>query len=191
MTREEAMIYLPVEDGQDIHDAYEEQLFTAKQFFLNRFPIAKVMNGRLEKLRRVHKAYLILGGHSDVFEPIEIDALVSRTSISEAFSEYNRSRNILKIELNRSKSVPQIDWIMRQSFNVTRNYALLWRVEERAMENIIVGKEPDPMEILSAIKDVESTRHLSFDDLSSLDEENPLKREAKRLSLWLKMEGNE
>jgi len=191
MTEEEAAIYLPLLDGQSVREAYEEHLFTAKQFFLSRFPISKVFNGRMEKLRRIHEAYLFFGGQSQVFESIFVPFDVKSSSVMATFNAYNLTRNKLKIELNRSLCVLQLEGVLNQMFKITKEYAILWQMEKGNFNNVIIGKEPDPMEILSALHEAGGARDLTFGDLSGLDEENPLKREAKRLSLWLKMENNE
>ena len=191
MTKEEAVIYLSIEDGQDLYGAYEEHLFKAKQFFLNRFPISKVFNGKLDKLLRMHEAFVLLGGENKEFEKNSVDFEFESSSILETFNAFNQTRSKLRIELNSSDSFPQVKWVIEETIKMTLAYAKRWQIKDEDLVSVKVSQEPDPMELLSALKVNESRNALSFRDLSGLDEENSLKREAKRLSLWLKMENNE
>jgi hypothetical protein len=192
MTREEALIYLPLNEGDQLIEIYEDKLFEFKQFFLTRFPIPLVVYARLKKLRLVHQAYIILGGERQKPSDYIHNYIGSEDSIRKTFAEFQVVRNELKMLIHSAKHGPDLDAFVIQLLAATEVYAEYWRMNEvLESEGISVGKEPDPMDLLTAINDFESDGNRSFDDLWKFEGENPLKSEAKRLSLWLKFERND
>lgn len=189
MTREEALIYLPAQDEEERDEQYEEKLFELKQFFLNRFPVSKVIRTRLDKMYKVEIAFKALGGELiTMAEPISMD-LPNFPSLPLAFDWYHRQRNALRLRLNAAQSVLEIESYLDQLLRLTKHYATFWEIELNVHDaQLIIGKEPDPMEIQEAFKEFGNDEQLTSDSLARLADENCLKVEAKRLTRWLVLE---
>ena len=56
---------MPIDEEADLQEIYDEKLFELKQFFLNRFPMSKLINARLAKFLKEEKAFTVLGGEGD------------------------------------------------------------------------------------------------------------------------------
>lgn len=193
MTKEEALIYLPTDEEGDLQDVYEEKLFELKQFFLNRFPVSKLINGRLAKFQKVEEAFETLGG------VVAIDKEVNRvdwpefSSISDLYSWYNREKSFLRLRLSASQSYSEVKQTLNEYVHVTKHYAKYWLVpvDEKDSAALKIGVEPDAMMIQHALNELSNLEKIDSEYILSLPDENSLKSEAKRLSLWLNFESNE
>lgn len=193
MNREEALIFLPIDEENDVQDLYDEKLFEMKQFFLSRFPMTKLINARLSKFRKVEDAYLALGGViADVVSP-KIKTYPSFDSIHEVFKWYNLEKNSVRLQLSSAKSLNEITNILNQYMQTTREYATYWQVpiHEIDQSTIKLGVEPNPMDLQSELNALSGKEKLNSEYILTLPDENCLKSEAKRLSLWLNFEINE
>ncbi len=191
MNREEALIYLPMDDENDLVDLYDEKLFEAKQFLLSRFPISKVIKARITKLHKVETAYQTLGGiiiELKYFDPIELPHL---KSIREAFHWYNQQKNRLRLQLSGAKSAGEIASVLDELLTLTRHYAEAWpnMGAERSAE-LKMNEESNPMDIQAELDRTNADFSLDLNQILSLPNDNVLKCEAKRLSLWLNFENN-
>lgn len=193
MNREEALIYLPVDDENDAQDLYEEKLFELKQFFLNRFPMTKVINARLSKFGKIEEAYRALGG--DISElsnvvPVNYPAF---DSMHDLYSWYNREKNVLRLQLSSAGFLSEVARVLNDYILTTRHYATYWKgpVNEIDGSEIKLGIEPNPMDIQSALNALSDQEKLNSEYIFSLPDKNCLKSEAKRLSLWLNFESDE
>ena len=75
---------------------------------------------------------------------------------------------------------------------MTKHYASYWQLPIHEKDAaIMMGKEPDPMTIQEALSELSAIEKITSEYISTLPDENVLKSEAKRLSLWLKFETNE
>lgn len=189
MNREEALIYLPAQDDDERDDLYEDKLFECKQFFINRFPIGKVIKSRISKLLKLEEAYIALGGIVKPFSVTERQDFPKFQSIQHAFSWYHSQRNALKLNLNGAQSAREIEEILTLILEVTKRYAQEWELELLATDPLAISsQEPDPMELQAAFKQFENGEQISRACLAELADDQLLKMEAKRLSRWLKSE---
>lgn len=194
MTEEEAKLFLSVEDNDEIVDVYEEKLFELKQFFLNRFPVTKLIRSKLASFEKVETAYRVLGGDVEIthrqgeqFFPNAFD------SLKEVFTWYYQQKNTVRLQIMAAQSHDDLAQVMKQYVQVAQYYAKQWEVslQEEDKVGIAIGSEPDPMDIQTELNRHE-TEGKDFETfILSLPNENCLKSEAKRLSLWLKFESNE
>ena len=53
MTREEALLYLPEQDGESLEDRFEQVLFEIKQSFSTKTPVSKLISNKLRRLERI------------------------------------------------------------------------------------------------------------------------------------------
>lgn len=193
MTVEEALIYLPVDDANDAQDLYEEHLFELKQFFLNRFPVTKLINSRLTKFKKIEEAYIALGGQRATFSQVTSKEYPIFDSMHSLYSWYNVEKNTIRLQLSSANSHDEVAFILNNYIELTRFYASFWqvKVEERDKSIIKIGVEPNPMDLQEAMNALSDHQTLDAEYIFSLPEDNCLKSEAKRLSLWLNFEMNE
>jgi len=193
MTQEEALIYLPIDEEDDLQDAYDEKLFELKQFFLSRFPMSKLIDARLTKFSKIEEAFVALGGiaNDDGFS-VQSDT-PKFDSILAAHKWYNQKKNAIRLELSNASSFNKVEKVLEKYLEVTKHYAKSWLipVEQEANSSLSISKEPDPMSIEEAFNELSDLELINSDYISTLPDENVLKSEAKRLSLWLKFEMNE
>ena len=194
MTQEEAVIYLPIDEENDLQDLYDEKLFELKQFFLNRFPMSKLINARLTKFQNVEEAFTVLGGTVEVggLEMSNID-LPEFNSIHDLYIWFNQEKNSLRLRLSSAQSYNQVRYVLDEYLRITVHYSKYWRipVDEKDMGMIKIGVEPNPMDIQSALTEISTIEKLDAKHILTLPDENSLKSEAKRLSLWLNFESDE
>lgn len=193
MTREEALIYLPVDEDNDAQDLYEEKLFELKQFFLSRFPMTKLINARLAKFEMIESAYRELGGEIPDVAPIKDKVYPKVDSIQALFSWYHLEKNSVLLQLSAAKSMLEVKNILNEFVTLTRFYASHWRVEVDSKDEMAIklSVEPNPMDIQSALSALSDLKIVDAEYIFSLPDDNCLKSEAKRLSLWLNFEMNE
>jgi len=186
---EEAKIYLPVLEGDDLVDVYEEKLFEYQQFFASKMPINKLFISRLQRLEKLHEAFETLGGKTTSSNFESLVWRISEGTIREVFNQYHHIRGEANVHLLSARSAKDIATLSMKVLEFTQHYAQIWCVFEDNvdLEDIKVTQEPDPMDLLKAIKDLEARDVKSFNQLPGLEEENLVLREAKRLTLWSKM----
>lgn len=191
MTRNEALLHLPVEEGELLSEAYEEKLFYWKKFFVNRFPVAKLFHKKIHQLHQLERAYEVLGGVNEG-NSIEIQLNIKFSDeLKPAFHQFTRERNALKTLLFQARTAVDIIEIVRALLRLTEAYAEVWRLHGVSTDGSIISKELDPMDLLAALEDAERNGVITSDDITKLPEDHAVRNEAKRLSLWMKMNGHE
>ena len=193
MNREEALIFLPVDDENDAQDLYEEKLFEMKQFFLSRFPLTKVINARLSKFEKIEEAYRALGGEIPSYVHVASVEYPSFDSIHDLYTWYNKQKNLLRLQLSSAGFLSEVTGVLQDYILTTSHYAKNWKVpvNEKDQLAIKLGIEPNPMDIQAALNALSDQKKMNSDYILSLPDENCLKSEAKRLSLWLNFESDE
>jgi hypothetical protein len=193
MTKEEALIYLPVEDEDDLQDLYDEQLFELKQFFLNRFPMSKLINSRLKKFEKVELAFVTLGGTiPGILESSKV-SFPEFESLKGAYLWYNREKNAIRLRLSSAQSGKEVQAVLEEYISLTKHYAEQWKlpVDAENTAGLKIAVEPNPMDIQEALDALSDEEIINSVFILTLPDENLLKSEAKRLSLWLNFESNE
>ena len=112
MTREDALLYLPFEDEDELEDLYEDKLFEFKQKVLVAAPSTKLYQYHLTKLSKVHAAYLHLTASANPERTIEYTAKVNQDSLISAWRDFNRNKNELKLKLVNTFSFSDIEFIL-------------------------------------------------------------------------------
>jgi len=188
MTASEAQLYLPVSENESLEEAFDEKLFEWKIFFVNRFPVTKLYLKKVDQLHLLQEAYNVLGGENNT-EPTKSQISVSFSSnLKEAFQQYSEIRNQIKVRLFAAKSAKEIAGCAMDMVQLTRDYASVWRLEDADLNDVIVSKEFDPMDLLNALNDAEKSGVMTVNQISDLPADHLLINEAKRLSLWIKMD---
>jgi hypothetical protein len=189
LTEEEALIYLPIENRDDLVDFYEEKLFEYQQFFASRMPINKLYISRLSRLEKLHEAFVALGGKTTSSDFDKLNWDLRGTHVREVFNDYHKIKGQANVLVLSARSAKDIAILSEKMLQLTRDYSKHWNIVNDSFnyDGIVVSKEPDPMDILKSITEFESNGMSLFSEILKLDESSILMMEAKRLSLWLKM----
>src|SRR5690554_4428521 len=191
MNKEQARLFFPHSPEDDLEDLWEQRLFEQKQFFLTHPPIRKVWKARLNRLTQQYKAYSILIQQPE--EEVTNDIILINENLFPndfiaAFHAFHALRNQYKAKLLQAQTLNEINNIVHQWLNTEWQFAKHWSLPESEHHEIEVirSKEPDPMELLKALKDTEKT--IQSSSLSILKENynnlnESIQKEVKRLTL--------
>ena len=187
MTQQEASGILQVDEDNDLYDAYDEQLFEYRKFFLSKAPVSKLFEARIAKMEKLQQAFEILGGTAPQGSIVSHVPLVSQPVILDSYQAFQQAKNRLKTQLSNTRSVPELTAVVRMLVQLEHDNAGFWAAESME-EDVLVSKEPDPMYLLEAIKQYESQGGKTFAQLKNLENNPPvlLVQEMKRLSLLFK-----
>jgi hypothetical protein len=182
MTTNEASAILGTYD--ELQDAFEFQLFDYKKQLLLLAPIDKLIAPKLKKIKQLQDAYLTLGGEIESITVTTYELITPTKDLLESYTIYQNVRNGLKRSIANSSSYEEIENYCQYLVAYEKMYASCWFTDEvNSLE--IVSKEPDPMEVLKAIREYNENGGFTFEDLK-FDKNNPpavLIKERNRLSL--------
>lgn len=199
MTKREALLFFPFDDLEDeIEEVYEGVLFEYKLFFQSKVPIRKVFCSKIHKLKKMHEAFLVLGGKIESVN-LELDLKLTNGSMLDVFNQYQRLRNSIKARLLSVETAIELEQIIIHYLLLEEEYRIHWpHIELDEGEQISVSVEPDSMLLLKALKELDLDKTVNFNDLESKSAEkkennslNIILMEAKRLSLLRKMDEHE
>lgn len=185
----QAKIYFSnFENEDELDDLFEGEVFKIKQFLISNFPTSKVFKAKLEKLKKLESAYTVLGGSQ---KNAELQSLIpvefTESDLLDSFKSYSVILRTFRLNILKSYSVQDLERLVDLLIVETRSYAKCWRIESDELIKVPISKSPDEMSLLknfslSGVKNVQ--------EVSKLNRDNELYKEAIRLSLWLKLEGN-
>lgn len=186
MTKSEAKIFFPFNEGDDLEELWEQRFFEQKQFFLTRPPIEKVFQSRIAKLLKQYDAYLLLGGDAVKNVPIDFkEETAFEESVLASYRLFHNYRNTFKSQVLQAQHPDQLAKVINAWTSMEKEYHKLWsnEVSKSNEVQVALSKEPDPMEVLKAIKEV-GDEELTFNDLYSRYALLPelLQNEVKRLT---------
>ncbi len=188
---ENAHLYFPFEEDDDLYDLYEERLFEDKQFFTSRAIFDSVFKKRLEKMGKREKAFRFLTQSKiPEFQVRDIEWQKS-SNLPEAYRAFQSVKSILFQEIYTSKTVGELMHWVKQLMQVHQHYVAQMASENIPKEEIIfISKEPEPTELSQAILSFEKAGGKTILDIETLTFEGKeiLLAESKRLSLWRQKE---
>ncbi len=189
MTLAEAKIILGIDSQEDAFDAFEEQLFALKQFFVTKPILQTTFRAKLKKLKQLQNALAVF--EIEFKQPskvIELD-LINVIEFSSVFKEVQLLKNNLKLAINRSNNPFEIKEYVERLLELAKNYYRCWKINATFDTSaVILSKEPDPMELLAAIQAANSAGINTFEELvENLNQQNAaisvLQLEAARCSM--------
>lgn len=186
MTSEEAKAFLSLHDIEDIDDRYDEMLFEQKQYFLSKAPIHKVFESRLNKVRKISSAFEVLYQKQ---EPSIIESnqkMEFSDEVKLAFDAYESWKTTIKFKISASRTFSELINTIGNYLKGVEEYQNKWLSNMSIDAEVVLGKEPDVMEMLQAIKEFEENGHKYFSDIENLKGNNLLLKEMKRVSLLFK-----
>jgi hypothetical protein len=184
MTREEA-IRLLGGDEDVVADEYEQKLFEFKQYFLSKPLVSKLYEGQFKKLAKLELAGRVLGltGEPTKFTDSSMDF---SDDILLSFSHYESEKARVKARVVNCKTAHELIFWTGCMLKIQKAYLRLWpETAELNLDEIVIGREPDPMELLNDMKELRRMGTLKFDQLSisSCETLVTFYNEWKRLSL--------
>jgi hypothetical protein len=191
MTKTEALHLFQLDDAfdeDDLIDLYEEKIFEFKQYFLSKTPIFKLFESKISKLEKVGNAYNILTNIKVEFTETKLEFNGSQAEILANYLHFQAEKNRMKTKISNSENASEtIHWV-HQLLDLEKINAKIWFSETEIDANILVSKEPNPMEILEGIKIYQQNGGINFHQLKKLENNPPeiLIQEMKRLSLLFK-----
>jgi hypothetical protein len=185
MTQKEALIYIDSLSGEDLEDAVEMKLFESKQYFLTKPIISKLYAIQFKKMDRLAQAVEVLGIRNSDYQgdPFEI---VFDSKLIEAFRQYEKMKADLKLKVIHSSSVNELKSIALLLLKVQFQYISMWpSLPEEILNDTLISKDPDPMDLLNELNNLQKLDVLNFQELNlSISETSvTLFNEWKRLSL--------
>lgn len=192
MTKSEARLYLPESESESLEEIYEQKLFEWKNFFVNRFPVSKLYQKKIEQLKLLQTAFNVLSEEKPAESVVGVDFSKSFDSnLKLAFHQYAQGRNAIKARLFAARSAEEIAFCAESLLEITRSYARVWKQSDIDTTGVVVSKEPDPMDLLNALNNAEEIGVEKIGQIDMLPVDHMVKNEAKRLSLWIKMDKDE
>ncbi len=191
MTKTEALHEFQLDntfDEDDLIDLYEEKIFEFKQYFLSKTPIFKLFESKLSKLEKIGNAYSLLTNSNVEFTETKLEFNGSQTDILANYLHFQEEKNRMKTKISNSDNALELVSWVKNLLELEKMNAQQWFSEIEIDANILVSKEPNPMEILEGIKIYQQNSGFNFDQLKKLENNPPeiLIQEMKRLSLLFK-----
>jgi hypothetical protein len=191
MTKTEALHEFQLNDAfdeDDLIDLYEEKIFEFKQYFLSKTPIFKLFESKLSKLEKIGIAYNLLTNINVEFTETKLEFNGSQLEILANYLYFQEEKNRIKTKISNSENALELVSWVKNLLELEKTNAQHWFSEIEIDANILVSKEPNPMEILEGIKIYQQNSGFNFDQLKKLENNPPeiLIQEMKRLSLLFK-----
>lgn len=187
MTNKEALAILGITNPDEFEDAFEERLFELKQYFLTKPLISKLYRSQAEKIVHLCQAAYHFGPEIHQDSLVVSEQWVGFTGeIVHDYLAFEKHRSSFKERLMKTSDGGRIAQLADQLLEIQEEYLALW--PEIKCEGVILGKEPDPMELLSGINELQKIGIYRFEQLNDQMLEIPsvLLNEWKRLSLLSK-----
>lgn len=189
MTIQEAFDFLGIDQPDEVEDAFEERLFELKHYFLTKPVLSKLYSAQLKKVDRLFevaghlKIELVANVKASKLSPVQFQGEIVKDFL--AYEEARAQFKSLLVQVNEHDGITQL---VHQLLAIQKDYLAQW--PENSDQHSVIGKEPDPMELLTAIKEMYKNGMIRFDQLaeSSIALPPAFLNEWKRLSLLSKKE---
>lgn len=184
MTREEALSYLGGEEGSLIEE-FEQKLFDFKQYFLTKPIISKLYRAQFGKMAVLEQAGMIFRLENKC-EQIDFSLPIFSDELISSFTLFESEKAKVKTRIINCSLVSELNLWAEALLALQESYIRLWPVSsELNLGETVIGKEPDPMDLLNDIKELSGKGINRFNDLtiSSCETLVTLLNEWKRLSL--------
>lgn len=185
MTSAEALNWLGADDPEDALDLFEEKLFELKQYFLQKPIISKLYLAQIRKIKTFSEVAFALGFTSDENdEKLQDGEFDFSENIIESVSHFEKLRSRFRLSVSSTLSPLDLEREVLQIVEIQQLFLKKWP-EIEVEDDTIISREPDPMELLMALRTAQERGISHFSDLRQSGTELPeaLLNEWKRLSL--------
>jgi hypothetical protein len=175
----EALAFLGISDLSEVESRKSELLFDAKQFFTKQPIINQVFHHRITKLKHQYEALLIVTNEPERIKQLEVrgesqngnedededeDGNENQNLIDQ-FNAFHAEKNMLYGSIYSAKSIVELIGYVGQLLQAYDSFIELWDCPLEADSNVIIGKEPDVMDVLNALKQLEELDIFTIGDL--------------------------
>jgi hypothetical protein len=191
-----ARLFFPYEEGDDLFDLYEERLFEDKQFFTTKPLITKVFEARIAKIRKRETAFRAL---TNTEIPVEQNFCISwevAHNLPDAYRLFQSIKSKLFLDIYSAKNGIELTNVVTRIFEPYDFYVQHFISNQEhfaailAHQNVLMSQEPEPSAFAIAITNFEAVGGRKIEDAIELEfaGKELVLLEAKRLSLWRQKE---
>lgn len=196
MNATEALAFLGIFDLSEVEARKSELLFEAKQFFTKQPIIRQVFQHKITKLKHQYEALLLLTNSpeqvSDQEMSDEDDKKKEEQNLMNQFNAFQAQKTKLYRSIYSAKSIVELIGYVEQLLEAYDGFLELWDWPFESDSDVLIGKEPDVMDVLNALKELDELRIFTIGDLRQQRERCPviLKNELFRMSALKKRNEN-
>jgi hypothetical protein len=192
MDKEEALLHLPLDQHDDLEDIYDERLYDLRQFFILNVPTSKVFNAKIVLLEKIQSAYAVLGGGTKNAPVSKVEMLDYSTDVvRDLVRIFHENSSKLKTSAIGASTVPELISVANRMLENMRSYASCWKLELPVSAlGIKITQPSDSVELLIELERLNKSGFSKTGEISQLNSESLVYKEAIRLSLWNKLERN-
>ena len=127
MNKQQAILLLGLEKGfdhEDLVDAFENKLFEIKSYFLNQYPLPKLVNTRYKKISQLFEAKCCLQDKEFEFKEIKYFPIEFEVgNIKDFFKSYESKLADCRVKLNASFSDTLFGFVS-EYYSIQKSYYL-------------------------------------------------------------------
>ena len=184
MIKQEASIFLGIEDFESFEEALEFRLFELKQQLISKPCIPQLLQARLSKLKQLKEACRALEFEikSTTIE-LKINEL-NIYSLIDCFNSFQKNKNIILARLFSNLTIDLMEISINLLLENLKVWSKLWpKIPILEDEKILLSKELESMEFYQVLKELKQVNVLNFNDLDFTQLPENLNHEIKRLNL--------
>jgi hypothetical protein len=184
VTKQEASIFLGIEDFESYEEALEYQLFELKQQLISKPCVPQLLQARLLRLKQLKEACRVIElKNENVNLKLEINEL-DYSSLIDCFNSYQKNKNLILARLSSNLSINLLEVSINLLIENLKVWSNLWpKTTILEGEKILLSKELESMEFYQALKELKKGNVLNFNDLKNVDLPKNLNHELMRLNL--------
>lgn len=197
MNATEALAFLGIFDLSEVEARKSELLFEAKQFFTKQPIIRQVFQRKISKLKHQYEALLLLTNSPEQVSDRELsdeddNKKKEEQNLMNQFNAFQAQKTKLYRSIYSAKSIVELISYVEQLLEAYDGFLELWDWPFESDSDVLIGKEPDVMDVLNALKQLEDLRIFTIGDLCQQRERCPviLKNELFRMSALKKRNEN-
>jgi len=177
----EALAYLGISDISEVEARKSQLLFDAKQFFTKQPIIRQVFQQRITKLKRQYEALVIVTNEPEQIEAVDegkenqFEKYIqnAKHNLIDQFNGFQAEKTKLYGSIFSSKSIVELIGYVEEVLQAYDTFLELWDWPFEGDANVLIGKEPDVMEVLNAIKQLEKLKIFTIGELHQRKESCP------------------
>lgn len=184
MTKQEASIFLGIEDFESFEEALEFRLFELKQQLISKPCIPQLLQARLSKLKQLKEACRALEFE---IESTTIELKINELniySLTDCFNSFLKNKNIILTRISSNLTIDLMEISINLLLENLKVWSKLWpKITILEDEKIVLSKELESMEFYQVLKELKQINVLNFKDLDFTQLPENLNHEIKRLNI--------
>jgi hypothetical protein len=184
VTKQEASIFLGIEDFESFEEALEFRLFELKQQLISKPCIPQLLQARLSKLKQLKEACRALEFE---IESTTIELKINELniySLTDCFNYFQKNMNFILARLSSNLTIDLMEISINLLLENLKGWSKLWpKIPILEDEKILLSKELESMEFYQVLKELKQVNVLNFKDLDFDQLPENLNHEIKRLNI--------